>query len=107
MVEVNLELGKFYYKCIPNDKCLPVFLVAYEQKQCGFNKNVTNRYVLFKYSEWTSRHPIGTITNMIGNVKNLPAFYEYQLYCKKLFISLKEFTKNVNYTLKQNMPIQI
>ena len=95
-------IGKFYYKCIPNDKCLPPFLVTYEQKQIGFNKNVANRYILFKYCEWIDKHPICTITNMIGDVEDLTAFYEYQLNCKNLFISLKEFTKSVNNVLKQN-----
>ena len=93
--------GKFYYKCIPNDKRIPGFLVSYEQKTIGFNKNVTNKYVLFKFNEWEGKHPIGTLTNTIGDITSLNNFYEYQLYCKNLFVSIKDFTKNVNKAYKQ------
>ena len=72
-------IGKFYYKCIPNDKRLPAFLIPYENKQTGFSKVVTNKYILFKYNNWDSKHPIGTLNNIIGDVTNLTAFYEYQL----------------------------
>jgi len=36
--------GKFYYKCIPNDKRLPSFLITYEQKDIGFNKKMVNKF---------------------------------------------------------------
>jgi len=91
---------KMYYKCVPNDKRIPAFLVTYEDKNIGFNKNIVNRFVLFKYIEWNSKHPIGSITNMIGEITNLENFYEYQLYCKNLFISIKEFTNNTNQMIK-------
>jgi len=94
-------IGKFYYKCIPNDIRLPCFLVPYEQKILGFNKTVTNKYVLFKFLEWSSKHPIGSITNTIGDITIISNFYEYQLYCKNLFISIKEFTKTINNAYKQ------
>ena len=57
--------GKFYYKCIPNDKRLPSFLVPYEEKISGFNKNKINQYILFKYVEWNDKHPIGVVNNKI------------------------------------------
>ena len=94
--------GRFYYKCIPNDKRLPSFLIPYEEKYSGFNKNKINQYILFKYVEWTEKHPIGVITSKIGDVKSLTSFYEYHLYCKNLVISLKEFTKDVNRIMKEN-----
>ena len=37
---------------------------------------------------------------MIGNVIDLNSFYEYQLYCKNLHISIKEFTNNTNNAFK-------
>ena len=88
--------GKFYYKCIPNDKRLPAFLIPYENKQSEFSKVVTNKYILFKYNNWDSKHPIGTLNNIIGDVTNLTAFYEYQLHCKDLVKPFKQFTTAVN-----------
>ena len=94
--------GRFYYKCIPNDKRIPSFLVPYEEKTSGFSKNKVNQYILFKFVEWNSKHPIGIVTNKIGDVKTLTSFYEYHLYCKNLVISIKEFTKDVNRIMKEN-----
>lgn len=92
--------GKFFYKCIPNDKRLPAFLITYEQKIMGFNKTVSNKYILFKFSKWEEKHPVGLITQMIGDVSVLPHFYEYQLFCKNLNISIKDFTKVTNKIIK-------
>ena len=43
VLEGNKTYGKrnkkYYYKCIPDDKRLPIFLVAYSVK-LGFNKNI-------------------------------------------------------------------
>ena len=75
---------KYLYKCIPDDKRLPEFLVAYEIKELGFNKKLKNKFINFKYLNWNSKHPIGTITQTIGNVDVLENFYEYQLFCKSL-----------------------
>jgi len=97
--------GKFYYKCIPNDKRLPSFLVPYEEKISGFNKNKINQYILFKYVEWNDKHPIGVVNNKIGDIKSLTSFYEYHLYCKNLVISIKEFTKDINRIMKENPEI--
>ena len=93
--------GKFLYKCIPHNKRLPAFIIPYEDKNSSFNKNITNKYILFKYQEWSCKHPIGIITNTIGDITSLTSFYEYQLYCKNLFISMKEFTNHVNKVYKQ------
>lgn len=92
---------KFLYKCIPNDKHLPIFLIPYEIKNIGFSKNFTNMYVLFKFNNWNGKHPEGVLTNNLGSVDYLPNFYEYQLFCKNLNVSLKEFTKNVKERLKK------
>lgn len=83
--------NKLLYKCIPNDKLLPCFLIPYENKKPSFNKNLINKYVLFKFSEWTSKHPIGSLNNILGDVDIPENFYNYQLYCKDLFnTGLKE-----------------
>ena len=92
----NTTGKKFLYKCIPNDKRLPAFLIPYEEKQATFNKNIINKYVLFKFNNWDSKHPVGTLNNVVGNINDLSAFYEYQLHCKDLFKPLKQFINDVN-----------
>ena len=81
---------KFYFRCIPDDRRLPEFLVPYKLK-IGFTKTTVNRYILFKYKHWENKHPVGTIIQVIGSVSNLSCFYEYQLYCKSLYASIQQF----------------
>jgi exoribonuclease R len=90
---------KFLYKCVPDDKRLPIFLVPYKIKP-GFNKKVINKYVTFEFRNWDSKHPMGVITQTIGDVNILPNFYEYQLYCKSLYASIQDFTKKTMRKLK-------
>jgi exoribonuclease R len=59
----------------------------------GFSKVFVNLYVTIIFSEWNDKHPHGILTNIIGNVDILDNFYEYQLYCKSLNISLQKFQK--------------
>lgn len=94
--------GKFYYKCIPNDKRLPSFMVTYEQKDIGFNKKMVNKFVLFRFHKWEEKHPIGAINQIVGDINVLSNFYEYQLYCKNLYVSLSLFTKDTMRKLKQH-----
>ena len=94
--------GKFYYKCIPNDKRLPSFLVTYEQKDVGFNKKMVNKFILFRFHKWEDKHPIGAINQIVGDINVLSNFYEYQLYCKNLYVSLSLFTKDTMRKLKQH-----
>jgi len=86
---------KLFYRCIPNDKTIPQFIVPYEVKTTGLSKNKVNKYVLIQLKEWSAqdKHPIGTLTNTLGDVDNYDAFSEYQLYCNELVISLAEFNK--------------
>ena len=92
--------NKFYYKCVPDDKRLPHFLVPYEIKGSSFSKNFKNKYVNFKFKSWDAKHPIGELTQIIGDVDKLDNFYEYQLYCKSLNISIQNFTKDTLKILK-------
>ena len=91
--------NKFLYKCIPDDKRLPIFLIPYAIKQ-GFSKHLVNKYVIFKYKHWDSKHPYGELVNVLGNVSSLDTFYEYQLYCKSLYASIQKFTKETMKQLK-------
>jgi exoribonuclease R len=85
--------NKPLYKCIPDNKQLPIFLVPYEERIPSFIKKKANNYVLFKFKEWNDKHPIGIISNTIGQVQDIIAFQEYGLYCKDLNVSLQKFTK--------------
>ena len=91
---------RLYYKCIPFDAGLPAFLIPYNAP-IGFSKVQTNHYVTFQIDSWASKHPLGILSETIGSVDNLEAFYEYQLYCKDLHVSITKFTKNTNILFKQ------
>lgn len=85
---------KLLYKCIPDDMRIPSFLVPYEIKKMGFSKVFSNLYVTFTFCDWNDKHPIGTLSNVIGSVNELPCFYEYQLYCKSLNASIQKFQRD-------------
>jgi exoribonuclease R len=91
---------RLLYKCIPDDKHLPVFLIPYEVK-LGFSKVQKNKYLVFKFEHWNDKHPQGIIQETIGDVDSLEAFYEYQLYCKSLHISITDFTNKTREQLNK------
>jgi len=91
---------KLLYKCIPDDRRLPIFLIPHKLK-VGFNKKLTNKYITFKFFKWDKKHPQGTIVQVIGTVDKLEHFYEYQLYCKSLYASIQNFTKDTMMALKR------
>jgi exoribonuclease R len=93
--------GKLMYKCMPDDNRLPSFLIPYEMKNIGFSKVFQNIYVTFRFLSWDSKHPIGVISQNIGSVDDNVCFYEYQLYCKGLNISINRFTKETSSSLKK------
>lgn len=96
VLEGNKAYGKsgkrMLYKCIPDDRRLPAFLVAYYLDVIGFSKKFVNKYVVFKFKEWVGEKPVGEIVVTIGDVNVLENFYEYQLYCKNLNASIQDFT---------------
>ena len=91
---------RLLYKCIPDDKHLPSFLIPYDIK-LNFSKVLKNKYVVFKYDNWNDKHPHGILHETIGDVDLLEAFYEYQLYCKSLHISLTDFTNKTREILNK------
>ncbi len=91
--------NKYIYKCIPDDKHLPIFLIPYENKQIGFNKKKVNLYITFQYNKWNDIHPEGIIQNNIGSVEELHNFYEYQLFCKSLNASIQGFNKDAKKSI--------
>lgn len=105
ILENNLTYGRtengkrLYYQCKPNNPNLPVFLVPYNFTM-GFSKNFKNKYVTFRYNHWNDTHPTGLLTQNFGDVFDLHAFNEYQLYCKQLQSSLAPATSLTKKALK-------
>jgi len=91
--------GRILYKCIPDNKSLPIFLIAYDMR-IGFNKNHKNKYVSFRVGDWDSKHPIGVLTETFGDVDNFEAFCSYQLWSKRLVHSTSKFNQRVKFRLK-------
>ena len=91
---------KYLYKCIPDDKRFPIFTIPYALK-LGFSKNIDNKYIVFRFDNWSDKHPQGTIVSVLGDVDVLANYYEYQLYCKSLYASIQTFNKTVTDALKQ------
>ena len=103
VLEGNKRYGKhkrkFLYKCIPDDRKLPIFMIPYAIK-LNFNKRFHNKYVVFKFNHWNSKHPQGMIVQTLGDVTELSNFYEYQLYCKSLYVSIQNFNQTTRRALK-------
>ena len=111
MLENNKTFGRspnkkrLLYKCIPDDTHLPAFLIPYEP-QITFCKAQKNKYIVFKYDNWLNQHPYGILVDTLGDVGNLDVFYEYQLYCKSLHISITEFTNKTREQLQKKSQIE-
>lgn len=82
---------KKLYKCVPADKKLPSFLVPYKEKSVGFSKKKVNLYILFEIKEWITKHPIGILTHVVGEVNSLENYYTYELYRTNLYETCKKF----------------
>ena len=111
LLENNKTFGRtenkkrLLYKCIPDDSHLPIFLIPYDVK-IGFSKVLKNKYVVFQYDNWTGKHPQGILVETLGDVDNLEVFYEYQLYCKSLHVSLTEFTNKTKTALSEKTNVE-
>ena len=104
ILENNKTYGSFndklFYRCIPHNKTLPTFLIPYKNTNVGFQKIFKNKYVLFSYCEWTDKHPVGKLTNTIGDVDVNENIYEYQIHCYNLAVSLSTFNKQAKEILR-------
>jgi hypothetical protein len=117
VLETNRTYGRtankkrLFYKCIPHNIQYPSFLVPYETT-LGFFKNISNKYVLFRFDSWNDARPYihevettpaktltttcsyvaafrgsyahGLLTEVIGDVSNPDMYHKYQLYCRNL-----------------------
>ena len=99
---LNVYSGRLLYKCIPDDKRLPIFLVPFEIKKMDFNKDLKNMYVTIKYKHWNEKHPYANVNQMIGPVDILDHFYEYQLYCKSLATSISKFNQDTKNAINNH-----
>lgn len=93
--------GKLLYKCVPNDKSLPCFLIPFEEKNIGFSKNKRDKYITFRIKEWIDKHPVGTLTNNFGDVDNIDNYIEYKMSCKHLNDSLQQLNKIIIRKLRE------
>ena len=95
---------KLLYKCIPDSTNLPHFLIPYEEKNNTFSKLKVNKYITFKVKEWNDKqqHPIGIITNTIGDVESIEAYTSYQLISYELNSSIKELNNATIRALRVN-----
>jgi exoribonuclease R len=91
---------RLLYKCVPNNRQLPSFLVPYELT-LGFSKSILNKYVLFRFdssvsvTEGTTERPHGLLVEVLGDVSNRTKYYDYQLYCRELQHSIAPFIRTV------------
>jgi len=95
------NLKRLFYKCIPNDRYLPAFLIPYDP-EIGFSKTLQNRFVVFEFVSWDKQHPTGKLTENLGPVNDLSAFCEYQLFCRSIHDSISQFNKSAGMKCKQN-----
>ena len=93
--------NKYFYRCIPDDKRIPEFLIPYKP-QIKFLKNQVNKYIVFRFINWNNKHPKGQIQQTIGDVTELSNYYEYQIYCKNLYLSIANFKKKTKEKLKKH-----
>lgn len=93
---------KLLYRCIPNNKHLPILLVPYMLKDIGFSKRIYNKYVVVRIAKWKDKHPEATLVEVIGNVNESVNFYEYSICCSGLDISYSSFTSYIRRMLKQS-----
>ena len=91
--------NKYYYRCIPDDKRLPEFLIPYKVN-VQFRKHQINKYVVFKFISWKKKHPVGSLQITLGDVNKLSSFYEYQMYCNSLYASIANLKSQTKKMLK-------
>jgi exoribonuclease R len=97
--------GKLLYKCVPDDEHLPCFLIPYEEKNIGFSKTRTDKYISFRLTEWTAttKHPRGLITNTFGEVEDKEAYVAYQMACQEINDSMKTLNAASLRVLRENV----
>ena len=93
--------NKLLYKCIPNNRKLPPFLIPYHHN-ISFQKIFTNLFINFQFNNWLQKNPIGIITDVIGLVNNDKSLFEYELYCRNIHYSINLFSKYCIHNIKEH-----
>jgi|LauGreSuBDMM15SN_2_FD.fasta_scaffold13648_2 exoribonuclease R len=94
------NLKRLYYSCTPYKKELPIFLVPYDIN-LSFQKTPRNKFVLFRFDHWLNKHPYGTLVETVGDVDDLSAYYEYQLFAK--YIRRKVVKLKIDFTANNSL----
>lgn len=92
---------RLLYRCIPYDPNLPHFLIPYDI-HLTFSKCIHNKYVLFSFQHWDSHHPHGVLSESLGDVHDVNALSEYELYGHHLQYSLKYMNAHVKDKIKKH-----
>jgi exoribonuclease R len=104
VLEKNKSYGKdkgtYLYRCIPDDKRIPCFIVPYKLKVSGFSKLLVNRYITFSYRNWDGKHPSGMITESYGEVDKVQNTFEYLIRRSNSRHSTRRFCQYVHQHLK-------
>jgi len=87
------EGGVSLYRCIPDDKRLPCFLVPYRQKANDFSKLTVDKYAAFAYNHWSGKHPVGKMVESLGNVTEICNTVEYLLRKSRVKHSVRPFAQ--------------
>lgn len=96
------NLKRLYYSCTPYKKELPIFLVPYDIT-LSFQKTPRNKFVLFRFDHWSEndKHPYGSLVETVGDVDDLQAYYEYQLFAK--YIRRKVVKLKIDFTANNSL----
>lgn len=95
---------KIYYKFVPFQKNLPIFIVPYQIKKQFIKMNV-NKYASIQFHNWENKHPEGELKEIIGDVDNNDAFCQYLVNCHNLKFSLREINNNVKKNISSFLSI--
>jgi len=71
------EKNKRLYRCVPDDKTLPVHFIPYTLP-VTFDKSVRYIYILFRSVD----PPHGVLVHTLGRVESMVHTYEYLIHCK-------------------------
>jgi len=95
------------YIVTPDDKRLPNFKIKISKRIINKYRKYKQIYVIIRYNNWKEEIPDAEMVSIIGNVKKLSNYYEYQLYCKSLYASIQNFTKKTMLKIKNKCDIEI
>jgi len=87
--------NKLYYKCIPNNPALPIFIVPYNNKSKTLSKVKIDLFVEFIFDKWVGKHPVGKLINTFGKVDNIDSYSQYQMLCYNVSHPIQKFNKLV------------